>query len=80
MKKLTIEKYIQGKLDESFTVPIAFISMLNTILPKAAMDSLNQYGFDLQNMIAASKDRSPYHSTVKVEEKGILKTIEIHLK
>lgn len=80
MKKLTIEKYIQGKLDESFTVPIAFISMLNTILPKAAIDSLNQYGFDIQNMITASKDHSPYHNRVEVEEKGILKTVEISLK
>lgn len=32
MKKLRIEKYIHHQLDESFTVPLGLIRILNTLL------------------------------------------------
>lgn len=79
MKKLIIEKFIQNRLDETFVVPVAFITILNTILPNSAFTSLKQNGFDFQKIIAASKQNEPYLSEMIVEEKGIAKKVMIKL-
>lgn len=79
MKKIIIEKYIQDKLDETLAVPVAFISILNTILPNAAFAELKQHGFDFQQLANASKLNEPYLSEAFVSEKGIAKKIVLRL-
>ncbi|WP_126467935.1 hypothetical protein [Pragia fontium] len=79
MRKLKVEKYIHDKLDESFMVPVAFIQFLNIAAPNAALSELKQVGFDFQQIITASKQNEPYQTSVEVEEKGIMKRIDISL-
>ncbi|WP_392551554.1 hypothetical protein RHO13_01370 [Orbus wheelerorum] len=79
MKKLIIKKFIHNELNESFTVPIAFINILNTILPNSALASLIQHGFDLKQITDASKQNLPYINQANVVEKGIEKKIIIQL-
>ncbi|QIQ22197.1 DUF2868 domain-containing protein [Zophobihabitans entericus] len=79
MKKFKIEKYINQELDETYTIPVAFISILTTILPASAIESLTQAGFDFKTLIEASKQDLAYQSSAMVEEKGISKKIIITL-
>ena len=79
MKKLKIEKYIHNQLDESFTVPLGFIRILNALLPGAAIESLNQKGLGLEKIVLANSLNQPYQTSVEVEEKGTMKTVSITL-
>lgn len=79
MKKIIVEKYIQDTLDETLTVPVAFIGILNTILPDAAFASLKQSGFDFQQIVTASKQNQPYFTETFVNEQGINKKIVLRL-
>lgn len=79
MKKIKIEKYIQDTLDESFTVPVAFIRILTSLLPHSALVALHDNGFDLDNIIMASKQDKPYQAEASIEEKGVMKRIVITL-
>lgn len=77
MKKLKVDKYINDQLDESFTVPLAFIHILNSLLPDSAMKSLQKNGLALNEIIEASKQKQHYQAETMVEEKGINKKIVI---
>lgn len=79
MKKLRIEKYIHHQLDESFTIPLGLIRILNTLLPSSAIDALNQKGLGLEQMVLADRLNKPYQASVEVEEKGIMKTVTVTL-
>ncbi|RKS87385.1 hypothetical protein DES39_0609 [Orbus hercynius] len=80
MKKVTIEKFVQGTLDESFTVPVAFIRTLNALLPHFALQSLNEKGFNLEQIMTAHKQNTTYQAETEVNEKGIDKKVVIQLK
>lgn len=79
MKTFKIEKYLNDTLDETYTLPVAFISMLTAILPSSAVESLNHSGFKFDELLEANKQGVEYHSSVMVEENGITKRIEIYL-
>ncbi|WP_434778708.1 hypothetical protein [Neisseria sp. Ec49-e6-T10] len=79
MKKIKVEKYINNELDETLTIPVAFINILTSILPKSAIEELNQAGLDFQSMIQASKQGQNYHASTQVTEKGISKQIVLTL-
>lgn len=79
MKKFELKKYSDNQLDETHTIPVAFVSILTTILPTSAMDALKESGFDFQTLIEASKQGQSYHSSTMVSEKGVMKKIVIDL-
>lgn len=79
MKKLKIEKYIHNQLDESFTVPLGFIRILNMLLPRSAIESLAQKGLGLEKIVLANKLNEPYQTSIEVKEKGITKTVSMTL-
>lgn len=79
MKKLKVEKYIHHKFEQSFTVPLGLIRILNVLLPNSAIAALNQKGLGLEQIILADRLNKPYQACVEVEEKGIMKTISITL-
>lgn len=79
MKKIIVDKFIKDTLDESFTIPVAFIRMLCTILPNSALSALQEKGFNLDDIITASQQDKPYQVEMHVNEKGIDKKIIIRL-
>lgn len=79
MKMFKLDKYNDDKLDESYTIPVAFIRLLTSILPSIAMKELNQVGFNFDALIEASKQNEKYHETFVVEEKSVQKRIEVYL-
>lgn len=66
-------------LNKTYTLPVTFISMLTTILPSSAIESLNHSVINFIELIEASKKGTEYHSSVIIEEQGVTKRIEIHL-
>ncbi|SQI40052.1 Uncharacterised protein [Leminorella richardii] len=80
MKKLKIDKYVDRHLDESFTIPLGFIHLLKGLLPASAIESLNQHGIALEDIIAAAKQGLPYQTSIEVEEKAVMKKIAFTLQ
>lgn len=79
MKKLKIEKYISGQLDESFMVPLGFIRFLKGMLPRSAINAMDKSGIDLEEIIVSSTRNEPYQSTVECKEEGVIKKVVLTL-
>jgi hypothetical protein len=81
VRKLKIEKYIQGQLNESFTVPLVMIRLLTAVLPTAAGKSLKLHGLDLNKIMSVAFDRNltGYQTSLNVEEGGVKKDVRLTL-
>lgn len=77
MKKITVEKYIDGELKEKKTIPAVIVSILNKLLPSYGIDSLKSYGFNLDEIIQASKNNATYKVEKDIKEDGVIKRIVI---
>lgn len=79
MKKLKIEKFINDQIDESFTVPLAFINVLKILLPNSAINVLSNKGLEFEKIVEASKQNQPYQSSMDIVEKDVMKKVTITL-
>ena len=68
MSKITIEKFIDGKYDTSFSVPGFALDFLTHLLPRSALG---------EAIVQAQKAGIPYESSSEVEEDGVRKTVVI---
>lgn len=79
MKKFKLKKYINDQLDRTYTIPVVFLRIMMTILPASATAKLMQSGLDFNALINASKTGKNYHSSTMINEKGVLKRIELFI-
>ncbi|MBD9370063.1 hypothetical protein [Xanthomonas sp. XNM01] len=77
MSKITIEKFVDGKHDTSFSVPGFALDFLTHLLPRSALGELRTHGIDVDAIVQAQKAGIPYESSSEVEEDGVRKTVVI---
>lgn len=79
MKKISVTKITcDGKLN-CFSVPLPFISLLNTFLPQSALFDLEERGFSLIKFIDAAKRDETYCVNLSVTEHGQQVTVKLAL-
>lgn len=79
MKMIRIQKTVDGKTVDSYSIPVMFVGLLEKILPASAASSLKDKGLDIQAIINAAENGSSYQSHFDVEENGVSKTINVEL-
>lgn len=79
MAKVQIEKFIDGKHETSFYIPIFLLYVGNRILPQSALNTLAKHGINVQEILDAKKQKLSYFTTINVRERNIDKTITVSL-
>lgn len=77
MKKITIEKFVHGVPEKSFSVPVWTLRFAQKILPDAAWRALAKEKLDMQELMQAIKQNTPYSCELSIHEGGIDKKIII---
>jgi hypothetical protein len=79
MAKVQIEKFIDGKYETSFYIPVFLLYVGNHILPQSALNALSSHGINVQDILDAKKQKLSYFTTINVREYNIDKTITVSL-
>ncbi|ODT65730.1 MAG: hypothetical protein ABS75_30240 [Pelagibacterium sp. SCN 63-23] len=77
MLKVSVEKYVDGRRETGFSVPVPVVRWASGLLPQAAKRSLLQAGIYLDEMAEASAADAPFSRWIEVEEKGVKKSIKL---
>lgn len=79
MTKVKIEKFIDGKHETSFNVPIFVFDIARTLLPDSALISLAKSGINVREILAAKDRGIAYIASIDVREHGFCKKIVVSL-
>lgn len=77
MLRVSVEKYVDGRQETSFSVPVPVIRWAAGLLPGAAKRGLLKSGIYLDEMAEASEAEAPFSRWIEVEEKGVRKAIKL---
>lgn len=77
MLRVSVEKYVEGRQESAFSVPLPIVRWAASILPQAAKRGLLQSGIYLDEMANSTTDEVPYSRWIDVEEKGVRKAIKL---
>ena len=79
MKTFKLKKYINDRLDTTYTIPVVILRIMTAILPVSAIAELTQSGLKFNALIDASKAGRDYYSSTVIDEKGVIKRIELSI-
>lgn len=79
MAKVKIEKFIDGKHETSFNVPVFVLDIARALLPESALISMARRGINLREILDANDRGIAYAVSIEVRERGINKKILISL-
>lgn len=80
MVNVKVEKFVDGKREKSFSVPVFVLRIANVILPGAALDSLAKRGLNVRQLVEAKRTGSSYTATMRVRECGVEKKVVVSLE
>jgi hypothetical protein len=75
-----VEKFVDGKRDLSFSVPVFVLRIANVILPAAALDSMARRGLNVRQLVDAKRTGASYTATMRVRERGVEKKVVVSLE
>ncbi|MET3927537.1 hypothetical protein [Devosia sp. 2618] len=77
MMMVSVDKYVEGKRETGFSVPVGLVRVMSGLLPAAARRGLAGRGIYVDEMIAASTNEAPFSRWVNVTEHGVEKAIKL---
>ncbi len=77
MLRIGVEKYVEGRQESAFSVPLPLVRWAASILPQAAKKGLLKSGIYLDEMADATPEEAPYSRWIEVEEKGVRKAVKL---
>jgi hypothetical protein len=75
-----VQKFVDGKREISFSVPVFILRIANLILPGAALDALATRGLNVRHLVQAKRRGSSYTATLRVRERGVEKKVVVSLE
>ena len=79
MAKVKIEKFIEGKHERSFSVPVFVLGIAETLLPESGLIALANNGINVREILEAKNKGIAYTASVDVCEHGISKKVVVSL-
>ena len=80
MTTVTVDKFVSGKHDATFSFPVFFLGMASFLLPQSALNALRDQGIDVPGMLLAGKQGVPYAASVNLVEHGVCKTVVVSVR
>ena len=77
MLRVSVEKYVEGRQEAAFSLPLGVVRFAAGILPQAAKQGLLNSGIYLDEMADARESDAPYSRWIEVSEKGVTKAIKL---
>jgi hypothetical protein len=75
-----IEKFVDGRRETSFSVPLVVLRIASAVLPGTALGSLAKRGLNLRQLVDAKRTGSSYTTTMSVRERGVWTEVVVSLK
>lgn len=79
MVKVKVEKFIEGKHETSFSVPIFVVRAAKALMPKSALASLEDQGINIREIMEAKSKGIAYARSINVREHGVSKKVVVSL-
>ena len=80
MVNVKVQKFVDGKRETSFSVPVFVLRIAHAMLPGAALDALARRGLNVRQLVEAKRSGSSYTATLRVRERGVEKKVVVSLE
>jgi hypothetical protein len=77
---MRVGKFVDGRRETSFSLPVVVLRIANAVLPGAALEPLATRGLNVRQVMEAKRNGSSYTAKMDVRERGMGNEVVVSLE